>query len=194
MQNALIQIILRMRKVSSGSFSPFCYSLSLLPLIICLGRLCIACRYIFNWQLCQGFDSGSVVRALDLYLGRPGSNPTTGGKYFQLCFIPLLWLSCHKMGARPGWHFTSPKMASRHHKWWLLKEWECYGLSLLPLIIHLGRLRIACAYNFNLWQLHQGVNSLVVSALDFYPGRPGSNPKTGRKIFQFASFLCYENS
>ena len=35
-----------------------CYGLSLLPLIICLGRFCIACRYIFNlWQLCQGVDS-----------------------------------------------------------------------------------------------------------------------------------------
>ena len=84
-----------------------CYNLVLLPLIICLGRLCIACTYIFNlWQLRQCRLFGSVVRALDFYPGRPCSNPTTGGKFFQLCFIPLLWLSCHKMGARPRLDFT----------------------------------------------------------------------------------------
>ena len=36
---------------------------------------------------------GSVVRALDFYPDRPGSDPTTGGKFFQLRFIPVLWLS-----------------------------------------------------------------------------------------------------
>ena len=30
---------------------------------------------------------GSVVKALDFYLGGPGLNPTIGGKFFQLCFI-----------------------------------------------------------------------------------------------------------
>ena len=35
-----------------------CYGLALLPLIICLGRLCIASKYIFSlWQLHQGVDS-----------------------------------------------------------------------------------------------------------------------------------------
>ena len=75
----------------------YCYVLALLPSIICLGRLHIPCRYIFSlWQLCQGIDSGSVVRALDFYLGRRGSNPTIGREVFQLCFIPLLRLSCRK--------------------------------------------------------------------------------------------------
>ena len=41
--------------------------------------------------------SGSVVRALDFYPHRPGSIPMRGGKFFQLCFIPLLWLSCRKI-------------------------------------------------------------------------------------------------
>ena len=59
---------------------------------------------------------GSVVRALDFYTGEPGSIPTTGGNCFQLCFIPLLRLSCRKMGARPGLDFISPKMASPHNK------------------------------------------------------------------------------
>ena len=36
----------------------------------------------------------------------------------------------------------------------------CYGLALLPLIICLGRLHIACRYIFTLWQLHQRVDSL----------------------------------
>ena len=33
---------------------------------------------------------GSVVRPLEFYPDRPGSNPAMGGKFFQLCFIPLL--------------------------------------------------------------------------------------------------------
>ena len=36
-----------------------------------------------------------------------------------------------------------------------------YGLALLPSIICLGRLRIACRYIYNLWQLRQGVDSLA---------------------------------
>ena len=39
---------------------------------------------------------GSMVRALDFY---PGSNPTIGRNFFQLCFIPLLRLSCRKRGS-----------------------------------------------------------------------------------------------
>ena len=59
---------------------------------------------------------GSVVRALDFYPGGPGSNPTTGGNFFQLCFIPMLRFSCKMVVARPGFDFTSPKMASRYHE------------------------------------------------------------------------------
>ena len=36
----------------------------------------------------------SVVRVLDSYPDKLGSIPTTDGIYFQLCFIPLLRLSC----------------------------------------------------------------------------------------------------
>ena len=46
------------------------------------------------------FDS--VVRALDFYPGRPGSNPTTGGSFYQLCLISLLRLSCRKIGGSSG--------------------------------------------------------------------------------------------
>ena len=37
-----------------------------------------------------------MVGALDFYPNRPGSNPMIGGKFFQLCLIPLLHLSCRK--------------------------------------------------------------------------------------------------
>ena len=52
---------------------------------------------------------GSVVRALDFYPGGQGSNPTIDGKFFQLCFIPLIRLSCRKMGARPKLDFIRRK-------------------------------------------------------------------------------------
>ena len=65
------------------------------------------------------------------------------------------------MGARPGLTFTSPKMPSRYHKYDFLEKGECYGLTLLPSIICLGRLRIACRYIFNLWHLREGVDSLA---------------------------------
>ena len=42
----------------------------------------------------------------------------------------------------------------------ILEKGECYDLALLPSIIYLGRLRIACMYIFNLLQLRQGVESL----------------------------------
>ena len=56
--------------------------------------------YIFNlWQLRQGVDSlAQWLEHWIFYPGGPGSNPTIGMKLFQLCFIPLLWLSCHKNG------------------------------------------------------------------------------------------------
>ena len=96
------------------------------------------------------------------------------------------------MGARSGLDFISLKMASRHHKWWL--PWKG-GVLLLPLIICLGRLRIASKYTskyiFNLWHLRQLFGS-VVRALDFYQGWPGSIPMTGGNSFSYASFLCYD--
>ena len=79
--------------------------LSLLPSIICLG---IVCMYIFSlWQL-RLFSS--VVRILSFYPGRPGSNPTISGKFFQLCFIPFIRLYCrkntkkkHAFSEKPQW-------------------------------------------------------------------------------------------
>ena len=58
---------------------------------------CKACKYIFNLAAAHRSRLfGSVVKALDFYSGRPGSDPTTGGKCYQLCFIPLLRLSYRK--------------------------------------------------------------------------------------------------
>ena len=50
---------------------------------------------------------GSVVWALDLYPGRPDSNSMIGVKFLQLCFIPLLRLSSHKI-------WQPNKMATGH--------------------------------------------------------------------------------
>ena len=99
-----------------------CYERALLPSIICLGRLRIASKYIFNlWQLRQGVDS--LAQWLQYWIFNREDRVRIlrqTVKCFQLCFIPLLRLSCRKMGAAPGLDFTSPKMASRHHhKWWL---------------------------------------------------------------------------
>ena len=82
-----------------GRLKGECYGLALLPSIICLGRLRIASKF-FIQSLTTASGSrlfSSVVRALDFYPGGPGSNPTIGGKFFQLCFIPLLRLSCRKI-------------------------------------------------------------------------------------------------
>ena len=82
--------------------------------------------------------------------------PRQAGKIFQLCFIPLLQLSCRKMGARPGLDFFSPRNDYFAKKWIhliiyddFLEKGECYDLALLPSIICLGRLHIACRYIFN---------------------------------------------
>ena len=72
-----------------------CYGLALLPSIIYIGRLRIASRYIVYIQsVSRLFDS--VMRTLGFYPGRPGSNPTIGVFFFQLCFSYLLRHSCRK--------------------------------------------------------------------------------------------------
>ena len=74
--------------------------------------------YVYIQSLTTASESrlfGSVVRALDFYPDRPGSNPMIGGKFLQLCFIPLP-LSCRKMEALPRLDITSSKMDSCHHK------------------------------------------------------------------------------
>ena len=78
-----------------------CYGPALLPSIICLGRLHIASKYSISDNCVRESTLCSVVRPLDFYPGGPSSNPMDGGKFFQLCLIPLLRLSCCKMGARP---------------------------------------------------------------------------------------------
>ena len=165
--------------------SPRCYDPALLPSIICLGRLRIACRYIVNlWQLHQGFYSLALVRALDFYPGRPGSNPMIGGIFFQLCFIPLLWLSCRKMGL-----IRDRTLFGR--KWLRIKKWGVLQLSTQTSIICLGRLRIACRYIFNLWQLRQGVDSLAqwLEHWIFIWTDRVRIPQVGN-FFSCASFLC----
>ena len=59
---------------------------------------------------------GSVARALDFYLGRPGSNPTIGGKFFSYASFLCYDFHVVRGGACPGTDFTSPKMVSSHRK------------------------------------------------------------------------------
>ena len=80
----------------------------------------------------------------------PGSIPMKGGIFFQLWFIPLLRLSCRKMGALPKLDFIRQKWRHVIINDDFLEEGECYDRALLPLIICLGRLRIASKYIFNL--------------------------------------------
>ena len=56
----------------------------------------------------------------------PGSIPTKGGIFFQLCFIPLLRLSCRKMGARPGLDFIRRKWLHVIINDDFLEKGECY--------------------------------------------------------------------
>ena len=68
--------------------------------------------YVFIQSLTTASGSrlfGSVVRASDFYPDRPSSNPTKGGNVFTLYLIPLLRLSCRKMGARLEKDLISPK-------------------------------------------------------------------------------------
>ena len=76
-----------------------CYKWPLLPLIIYFGRLCIASRFIVNlWQLRQGINSLAQWLEHWIFVQATGVQTPAGLRNFQLCFIPLLWLSCHKMG------------------------------------------------------------------------------------------------
>ena len=95
-------------------------------------------------------ESALWLRALDFYPGGPGSIPTAGVRFFQLCFIPLLRLSGRKMGARPALDFIRRKWLHVIINDDFLEKGECYDRALLPSIICLGRLRIASKYIFNL--------------------------------------------
>ena len=172
-----------------------CYDRALLPLIICLGRLRIASKYIFDlWQLRQGVDSLAQWLEHWIFIREDlGSIPTKGGIFFQLCFIPLLRRSCRKVGARPRLDFIRRKCLHVIINDDFLKEGECYDRVLLPSIICLGRLRIASKYIFDLWQLRQGVDSLAqwleywIFNLEDQVRFPGKT----EYFFSHASFLCY---
>ena len=64
---------------------------------------------------------------------------------------------------------------------------------LLPSIICFGRLRIASKYIFNLWQLHQGVESLAqwLEHWIFIREDRVRFPRQALDLFSYASFLCY---
>ena len=140
-----------------------CYDQALLPSIICLGRLRIASKYIFNlWQLRQGVDS--LAQWLEHWIFNREDRvqfPRQAWDFFSYASIPLLRLACRKMGARPGLDFICRKWLHVIINDDFLEEGECYDRALLPSIICLGRLRIASKYIFNLWQLRQGVDSLA---------------------------------
>ena len=134
-----------------------------------------------------------MVRALDFYPGGPGSIPRKDGIFFQLCFIPLLRLSCRKMGAKPGLDFIRRKWLHVIINDDFLEKGECYDRALLPSIICLGRLRIASKYIFNLWQLRQGVDSLAqwLEHWIFIQEDRVRFPGKTEYFFSYASFLCY---
>ena len=133
---------------------------------------------------------GSVVRALDFYPGGLGSIPRKDGIFFQLCFIPLLRLSCRKMGARPGLDFICRK--------WLhviinddFLPWK--GGVLRPSTPTFDYLPWQITHSFlvDIQSLTTASESRlfgsVVRALDFYPGGPGSIPRKDGIFFQ----LCF---
>ena len=66
--------------------------------IICLGRLLVAYRYIYNlWQLRQRVDSLAQWLEHWIFNREDGVRfPRQAWKFFQLCFIPLFRLSCRK--------------------------------------------------------------------------------------------------
>ena len=64
----------------------------------------------------------------------PGSIPMKSGIFFQLCFIPLLRLSCRKMGARPGFEPGTSWDRVRFPR----KAWKFFQLCFIPL------LRLSC--------------------------------------------------
>ena len=123
----------------------------------------------------------------------PGSIPREDGIFFQLCFIPVLRLSCCKMGAHPGLDFIRRKWLHVIINDDFLEKGECYERALLPSIICLGRLRIASKYIFNLWQLRQRVDSLAQWLEHWIFNREDRVRFPGKTeyFFSYASILCY---
>ena len=190
-----------LQKLSTFAKSPgisihlntYCYNRALLPSIICLGRLRIASKYIFNlWQLRQGVDS--LAQWLEHWIFNQEDRVRFPGKteYFFsyasfLCYgyHVVRWGLVRDWTIRLKWlHFIINDD--------FLEEGECYDRALLPSIICLGRLRIASKYIFNLWQLRQGVDSLAQWLEHWIFNREDQVrfPWKAEYFFSYASFLC----
>ena len=125
------------RKVSTaaGSFSfSRCYSLALLPSIICLGRFLIAYRYIFNlWQLRQWVDSLAQWLEHWFFIRADRAHiPRQAGMRELFSYASFLCYGFH--GVR--WGPVRDRTLLRR-KWLLviinddfLEERECYGVTL----------------------------------------------------------------
>ena len=122
-----------------------CYERALLPSIICLGRLRIASKYIFNlWQLRQGVDS--LAQWLEHWIFNREDRvriPRSAG----ICFSYASFLCCDfhvvRWGLVRDWTLLSRKWLHVIINDDFLEMGECYDRALLPSIICLGRLRIA---------------------------------------------------
>ena len=70
---------------------------------------------------------------------------------------------------------------------------NCYDLALLHSKICLGRFRRACRYILNLWQLHQGVDSLAqwLEYWIFIRADWVQIPQKAGIFFSYASVVCY---
>ena len=140
-----------------------CYDRAFLLSIICLRRIHIACRYIFNLrQLRQGVDS--LAQWLEHWIFNQEDRvrfPQWTGIFFS--YASFLCCGFHVVSWGLIWDRTLFSWS------WLhviinddfLEKGECYNSALIPLIICLGRLRIASKYIFSLWQMRQGVDSLA---------------------------------
>ena len=96
-----------------------CYGLALLISIICLGRLHIACTYMYLFnlrQVRQGVDSlAQWLKHRIFYPEGPGLDHTIGGIFFFSC-ASFLFYDPHVVKWGLVRDFTSLKMVSRHQK------------------------------------------------------------------------------
>ena len=86
-----------------------------------------------------------MVRALDFYPGcwQTGIKSHHSRKFFQPCLIPIFGFRVVRWGLVRDWTLFCPKWVPIIIKEDFLEEWECYSLTLLPLIICLCRFCIA---------------------------------------------------
>ena len=173
----------------------YCYCLALLPSIICLGRLCIACKYIFNhWRMRQGVDS--LAQWLEHWIFNREDRVRFPGKteYF-FSYASFLCYGFHvvRWGLVRDWTLFRRKWLYVIINDDFLEKGECYCLALLPSIICLGRLCIACKYIFNHWRMRQGVDSLAQWLEHWIFNREDRVRFPGKTeyFFSYASFLCY---